>query len=115
MDNFVPHEYGEFRENQVEYYQEKLRKKLFWLILYTDEETKYKFENIDVVKYHEDLIREISSYNSLLLYPNNFVEIINFLKIALNILKSKNFNFKKYKKFVFDAGAGLKYSKVGDK
>ena len=100
--------------NQLEYYQEKLRKKLFWLILYTDEETKEDFKSVDVAKYHEELLFEISSYNSLLLYPDNFAEIINSLKSALEILKSNHFNFRRYKKLVFDAGAGLKRLKVGD-
>lgn len=114
MDNLVPHKYGEFTTNQLEYYQEKLRKKLFWLILYTDEETKEDFKSVDVAKYHEELLFEISSYNSLLLYPDNFAEIINSLKSALEILKSNHFNFRRYKKLVFDAGAGLKRLKVGD-
>ena len=49
MDN-VKHKYGEFKPNQVEYYQQKLRRKLFWLILYTDENTNQDFKNVDVVK-----------------------------------------------------------------
>lgn len=114
MDNFVSHKYGEFKTSQVEYYQEKLRKKIFWLVLYTDNSTKDDFENVDVVKYHEDLLFEISRYNELLLYPKDFVEIINSLESALYILKSKHFNFLKYKKLIFDAGAMLKRMEVGD-
>lgn len=115
MDNFVSHKYGIFKESQIEYYQEKLRKKIFWLVLYTDKNTKTDFDEIDVVKYHEDLLFEISRYNELLLYPEDFVEIINALESALYILKSDRFNFRKYKKLVFDAGALLKRMKVGDK
>lgn len=115
MDNFVSHKYGIFKESQIEYYQEKLRKKIFWLVLYTDKNTKADFDEIDVVKYHEDLLFEISRYNELLLYPEDFVEIINALESALYILKSDRFNFRKYKKLVFDAGALLKRMKVGDK
>lgn len=115
MDNFVSHKYGIFKESQIEYYQEKLRKKIFWLVLYTDKNTKADFDEIDVVKYHEDLLFEISRYNELLLYPEYFVEIINALESALYILKSDRFNFRKYKKLVFDAGALLKRMKVGDK
>ena len=115
MDNFVSNKYGIFKESQIEYYQEKLRKKIFWLVLYTDKNTKADFDEIDVVKYHEDLLFEISRYNELLLYPEDFVEIINALESALYILKSDRFNFRKYKKLVFDAGALLKRMKVGDK
>ena len=114
MDNMVTHKYGEFKQEQTEYYQNKLRKKIFWLVLYTDKNTKDDFENIDVVKYHENLLSEISSYNELLFYPKDFVEIINTLEQALSILKSDNFDFIRYKKLVFDAGALMQRLKVGD-
>ena len=51
MDNLVPHKYGEFKISQIDYYKQKLRKKIFWLVLYTDKNTKEDFKNIDVVKY----------------------------------------------------------------
>ena len=114
MDKMVSHKYGEFKQEQTEYYQNKLRKKIFWLVLYTDKNTKDDFENIDVVKYHENLLSEISSYNELLFYPKDFVEIINTLEQALSILKSDNFDFIRYKKLVFDAGALMQRLKVGD-
>ena len=114
MDKMVSHKYGEFKQEQTEYYQNKLRKKIFWLVLYTDKNTKDDFENIDVVKYHENLLSEISSYNELLFYPKDFVEIINTLEQALSILKSDNFDFIRYKKLVFDAGASIQRLKVGD-
>ena len=114
MDNMVSHKYGEFKQEQTEYYQQKLRKKIFWLVLYTDKNTKDDFENIDVIKYHENLLFEISNYNELLLYPKDFVEIINTLESALTILKSDDFDFVKYKKLIFDAGALMQRLKVGD-
>lgn len=114
MDKMIHYKYGEFKNTQVEHYQEKLRKKIFWLILYTDSKTKDEFIDIDVVKYHENLLFEISSYNELLYFPKDFVEIINSLESALHILKSDNFNFNKYRKLVLDAGAMLNRMKVGD-
>lgn len=114
MDKMIHHKYGTFKNVQTDYYQEKLQKKIFWLILYTDEKTKNDFDNVDVINYHENLLNEISSYNELLYFPKDFVEVINSLESALNILKSKKFNFKKYRKLVLDAGALLKRMKVGD-
>lgn len=90
MDNLVPHKYGEFKISQINYYKQKLRKKLFWLVLYTDKNTKKDFENIDVVKYHKNLLFEISNCNKLLLYPKDFVEIINSLECALQYYSQKN-------------------------
>lgn len=115
MDKMVSHKYGEFEQEQTEYYQKKLRKKIFWLVLYTDKNTKDDFKDIDVIKYHENLLFEISSYNALLFYPKDFVEIINTLESALTILKSDHFDFKKYKKLVFDAGALMQRLEVGGK
>ena len=97
MDNLVPHKYGEFKISQIDYYKQKLRKKYFWLVLYTDKNTKEDFKNIDVVKYHKNLLFEISNCNKLLLYPKDFVEIINSLECALSVLQSDNFNFNQYK------------------
>ena len=93
MYNLVPHKYGEFKISQIDYYKQKLRKKIFWLVLYTDKNTKEDFENIDVVKYHKNLLFEISNCNKLLLYPKDFVEIINCLECALTVLQSEEFDF----------------------
>ena len=113
MDKMVPHKYGKFKESQVEYYKQKFRKKIFWLILYTDKRTNQNYQDIDVKQFHENLIFEISNCNELLLYPKNFVEIINRLESALKVLTSEEFDFRKYKKLVFDAGALIESVEVG--
>lgn len=114
MDNMVQHKYGEFQESQVEYYKQKFRKKIFWLILYTDENTNQNYKNVNVKRFHRNLIFEISNCNELLFYPKNFVEIINKLDCALTILESEHFNFNEYKKLVFDAGALLESLEEGE-
>lgn len=114
MDKMISHKYGTFKNSQVNSYCEKLRKKIFWLIIYTDEKTNHDFKNIDVKKYHENLLFEISNCNELLFYPKDFAEIINILDSALNVLKEKDFDFCKYRKLVFDAGALIQRMKVGD-
>lgn len=114
VDNLVKHKYGSFKSEQVEYYKKKLRKKIFWLILYTDSNTNEDFKDVNVVKYHENLLLELSSLNRLLLYPKNYVEVINTLEEALEILKSDAFDFTHYKKLVFNAGDLMEQVKVGD-
>ena len=107
MDKFITHKYGEFKESQVDYYKQNYERKYFgWC---------YTLIRIDVVEYHKNLLSEISSCNQLLLYPKDFVEIVNSLESALTVLESDEFDFKKYKKLVFDAGALLQRMKVGDK
>lgn len=68
MDKLVPHKYGEFKLSQVDYYKQKLRKKIFWLVLYTDKNTKDDFKNIDVVKYHK-------------IFYSRFLIVINYYSI----------------------------------
>lgn len=114
MDNMIPHKYGEFKESQVDYYKQKFRKKIFWLILYTDERTNQNYKNVDVKKFHKNLIFEISNCNKLLFYPEHFVEIINKLDCALSILESDHFDFNEYKKLVFDAGALISSLEEGE-
>lgn len=114
MDNFIKHKYGEFKEYQVRDYQRKLRKKIYWLVLYTDKATRDDFRDVNVVRCHENLMFEISRYNELLFYPKNFVEIISNLESALYILKSGHFNFQKYKHFVLHAGALLDELEAGE-
>lgn len=114
MDKMIPHKYGEFQESQVEYYKKKFRKKIFWLILYTDKNTNQDYKDVNVKKFHKNLIFEISNCNELLFYPKNFVEIINKLDCALSILESDHFDFKSYKKLVFDAGDLIENVEVGE-
>ena len=115
MDNRIIHKYGSFKKEQVEDYITKIRKKIFWLILYTDPETKSAYEDIDVHGYHENLMYELSGLNSLLFYPKELVEILSLLESALHMLESDSFYFRKYRRLVFDAGALVKDMEVGDK
>lgn len=107
----IKHKYGEFTEKQILEEKNKLRKSIFWLILYTDPKTRDKYTYIDPVRYHENLMKRISGFNSLLMSSTDIVEILTILEAALIELKKDDFNFTIYRKLVFDAGALLK---VGD-
>lgn len=114
MDKLIPFEYGECTENQLEFYKTKLQKKIFWLIIYTDPKTSEPYKNFDVLRFHRNLIEEFSSFNSMFDFPDDFLEIINCLNEALDILMSDRFDFKRYRKLVLDAGALVTSLKVGD-
>lgn len=110
----INHKYGMFNSSQVYGYLEKMRKKIFWLILYTDENTNEKYRDVDVVSYQENLMRQLNGLNSLLLYPVEFVELFSILEAAYIELSKSQFNFKIYRKLVLDAGALIKNMKVGE-
>ena len=109
----INHRYGTFNSNQFESFKTKMRKKIFWLILYTDERTNTNYKNINVKEYQKNLMKQISAFNSLLFYPDEMVDIINNLEAARLELEKSDFNFKTYKKFVLDAGDYMLALKVG--
>ena len=95
----INHRYGTFNSDQFESFKTKMRKKIFWLILYTDERTNANYKNINVKEYQKNLMKQISAFNSLLFYPDEMVDIINNLEAARLELEKSDFNFKTYKKF----------------
>lgn len=105
--NTVKHKYGNFKKTQILKHMKHMRKKIFWLIIYTDNNTNEKFKNVDVVSYHIHLMEELDGLNSLLFYPAKMVELLSTLEEALLVLKHDDFDFKKYRTLVLDAGAML--------
>lgn len=91
-----------------------MRKKIFWLILYTDDKTNFKYKDVDVVSYQESIMRQLDGLNYLLSYPAEFVELLSILSASLIELKKDDFNFRVYRKLILDAGAMVDNLKVGD-
>lgn len=110
----IEHKYGKFTKEQIEYYKTKLRKKLFWLIIYTDKRTNQEYQDVNVESYQTNLMRQIDGFNSILYYPNEIVDIMATLEAARIELKKEEFNFPAYKKLIFDAGSMIDNLKVGD-
>lgn len=110
----LTHKYGEFNCKQIDEYKTKMRKKIFWLILYTDEKINDQYKNVNVVSYHENLLKQLSGLNSIFNNSSDIVDIICILESALIELKKEDFNFKSYRKLVLDAGALMENLKVGE-
>lgn len=102
----IEHKYGQFTEQQLEDYKEKLHKKLFWLLLYKDPKTKDKYPEMDAENfksYFEYVMKEISGLNELLFCPSEIVEVLSLLMAAwLENLKD-DFDYRAYRKLVLDA------------
>lgn len=101
----MKYKYGEIDKNQFNLYKIKLHKKLFWLILYKDPDTKQEYSYVDFDKYFLHLMYEINGLNELLYYPEEMVEIMSLLQAAYNQTKNKDFDYKVYRKFILDAHA----------
>ena len=72
----VEHKYGNFNESQFDEYKSRMRKKIFWLIIYTDPKTKEPYRDVDIVSYHKNIMEQISGLNSLLFHPSGVVDIL---------------------------------------
>lgn len=114
MTELIKHKYGNFNMEQVEVYKTHMQKKIFWLILYTDKETSWEYPDVDVIRYHKNIMIQLSGLNSLLFYPPELVAILSELEAAFILLNKDTFDFKKYRKLILDAGAQIKRLKVGD-
>lgn len=94
-------------------YRDRLHKKMFWLLLYKDPNTKDDFD-IDYDYYFSTLMREINGLNEVLLNPPGLIELMSILEAAYAETKTSEFNYSTYRKFVLDAHSLLDRMKWGE-
>ena len=115
----MEHEYGSFDKKQFNEYKKKLHKKLFWLLIYKDPETKEEYPDVtsDVFeKYFTNIMYEISGLNRLLFYPVEICSMLSILEAALNETQKVDFDYKAYRKLILDAHALIdKIKEEGDR
>jgi len=97
--------YSVFSSTQIEEAKKNIRKRIFFLLLIVDPETKDKYDNINVEDAFNIEIKKIGGMNRLLSYPKELVEVLSLLEAALMEYENPNFEFKVYRKLVLDAGA----------
>ena len=101
------HKYGEFADKQIDEIKEILRHRIFFLLLVAEDEAKnnkVEYPHIDLMKANTSLLWRISGLNELLGNPIELVTVLSLLEEAKNTIKGDNFNFKKYRKLILDAG-----------
>lgn len=101
------HKYGEFADKQIDEIKEILRHRIFFLLLVAEDEAKnnkVEYPHIDLIKANTSLLWRISGLNELLGNPIELVTVLSLLEEAKNTIKDDNFNFKKYRKLILDAG-----------
>lgn len=104
----VKHKYGEFADMQISEAKEYIRKRIFFLLLVAEDlGTREKFPDIDLSQAHESVMWRISGLNELLLEPPCLVHALSLLEEAKNNLIKDEFDFRKYRKLILDAGAEI--------
>ena len=98
----VKHKYGTFQGEQISKTKEKLRKKIYFLLLIADPKTADQYD-VDVVAAFKNVQHILDGYNSLVGYPREVVTVASLLEKAL-LNYQDNFDFQLYRKLVLDAG-----------
>lgn len=102
----IEYKYGSFTEEQFNEYKTQLHKKLFWLLIYKDPNTKEQFPNVDQAnfeQYFTHVMHEIDGMNSIFLYPPEICMMVNILESALHETQKEFFDYKFYRKLILDA------------
>ena len=100
-----------FTSDQIKNEKKLLQKKIFYLLLIVDPETAGQYPNVDVEAAYEDIFSDLDGLNEVFSYPVEIVNIVKKLMKALKEYKSQNFEYKKYRKLVLDAGSEV--TKIG--
>lgn len=98
----IPHKYGEFADMQIADIKQILRKRIFFLLVVAEDNSKFPDVNLPLA--HTTLMWKISGLNELLGNPTELVTVLSLLEEALTNLKT-DFEFAKYRKLILDAGA----------
>lgn len=107
----MEYKYGEFTNEQFTNALLKIRKKIFFLLLYVDPKTKEEYTRIDVNGAFDNLLYELGGMNSILSNPPELVTVTSLLEAARMEYFAENFDFKVYRKLILDSG--VEVMKIG--
>ena len=98
------YKYGDFENGQIDEAKKKMRKQIYFLLLYVDPATRDEYAHVDVEKAFTSILYQFDGLNEILLYPPSMVKIISLLEEAKKEYLSDDFSFEVYRKLVLDAG-----------
>ncbi len=99
------YEYGEFTSEQIAEVKHLLQKKIFFLLIIVDPQTREDYDTVDVSEAFDEILKMLSGFNALLNYPVEVVDVSCKLKAALEeYSKGVALNYKVYRRLVLGAG-----------
>lgn len=106
----MQYKYGEFTSEQIKHTKKSIQKKIFFLLLIVDPETKSDHKNINVIDAFTNIQHTLGGLNSILGEPIELVNIISLIEAALIEYTSPDFNtddfrHSAYRKLILDAGS----------
>lgn len=99
------YKYGEFTENQLQQTKQYMRKQIFYLLLIVDPDTRDEHPGVDVDEAFKSLLNRFGGLNEILFCPPELVRIISMLEAALQEYHKEDFEYRRYRKLILDAGA----------
>lgn len=103
----MKYKYGEFTDKQFNDALLRIRKKIFFLLLYVDPNTKEEYTCIDINGAFENLLYELAGMNSILFNPPELVTVCTLLEAARMEYCAEDFNFRVYRKLILDSGVEI--------
>ena len=100
----IEYKYGEFQDKQFSDALYEYRKKIYFLLLIVDKNTKDNYPYVDVDKAYDNLFKELGGLNELLCYPKELVTVNALLEAAIVEYHNPDFEWSVYRKLVLDAG-----------
>lgn len=101
------YKYGCFDDEQMNQVKLKLRKQIYFLLLYVDSDTCDSFPGIDVNMAFDDLLTRLDGLNGILRFPCGLVGVISLLESARKEYNHQDFDFYRYRKLILDAGSEI--------
>ena len=106
--------YGAYSPTQIHSAKSSIRKSIFFLLLCVDPATNADYADIDVVEVFHNLQYKLDGLNSILFEPPELVDVMSLLEAALLEYQKDEFDFKRYRKLILDAGSEIMRVKEGD-
>ena len=114
MDIYMKTKYGNYSSTQIEKVKSRIRKSIFFLLLYVDPQTKSDYPDINIEEAFLNLQYTLNGLNRILCEPPELVITMSLLESALNELHDADFNYGRYRKLILDAGSEIMNVKEGD-
>ena len=100
----MEHKYGQFSESQVHGAKEFIRKRIYFLLLIVDPDTKNNYSEVDVLAAFDGVLTDVAGLNDLLGCPVELVSILSKLNAAKLEYQREDFRWKRYRKLILDSG-----------
>ena len=99
------YEYGEFTPEQIAETKHLIQKKIFFLLIVADPQTRENYDTVNVPEAFDEILRMLAGFNSLLNSPVEVVDVSCKLKAALEeYSKGIAFDFRVYRRLILGAG-----------